>query len=96
LARLLNPKAARAFYDWMMGIWAFTSVFIGDVNLDRFQKWLWGTPQEQQQIREELPRLDRTIETLFAVYQEHKDTQHDVLALKAQIGKLPALPDQGY
>jgi hypothetical protein len=43
MVRLLNPKTARAFYDWMMGFWAFASLIVGDVNLDRFQRWLWGT-----------------------------------------------------
>lgn len=80
----------------MMGIWAFATVFIGDVNLDRFQKWFWGTPQEQQQVRQESAYLDQTIEALFAMYQKHKDTQHDVMALKAEIGRLPASPDEGY
>ena len=96
MIHLLNSKAARAFYDWMMGIWAFAAVFVGDVNLDRFQKWFWGTPQERQQIRQELPYLDQKIEALFVVYQKHKDIQHDVMVLKSEIGKLPALPDEGH
>ncbi|WP_426409857.1 hypothetical protein [Bradyrhizobium ganzhouense] len=96
MVRLLNPKAAKAFYDWMIGIWAFASVFIGDVNLDRFQRWLWGSPQEQQQIQQEAPYLDQTIEALFAVYQKQLDAQHAVMALKQEIGKLPALPEEGY
>ena len=47
--RLLDPKVARAFYEWMMGLWVFAAIFVGDANLDRFQRWLWGTPQEQQE-----------------------------------------------
>ncbi len=96
MVRLLNPKAAKAFYDWMMGIWAFASVFVGDVNLDRFQRWLWGTPQEQRQIQQQNPHLDQTIEALFAAYQKHRDTQNEVLALNRQMLTLPALPDEGY
>jgi hypothetical protein len=96
MVRLLNPKAAKAFYDWMMGLWALASLFVGDVNLDRFQRWLWGTPQEQQQVQQEAPYLDQTIEALFAVYQKDQDTQHAVMALKQEIGKLSALPDEGY
>jgi hypothetical protein len=44
LFRLLDPKVARAFYEWMMGLWVFAAIFVGDANLDRFQRWLWGTP----------------------------------------------------
>jgi hypothetical protein len=43
LFRLLDPKVARAFYDWMMGLSVFAKIFVGDANLDRFQTWLWGT-----------------------------------------------------
>jgi hypothetical protein len=50
LVRLLNPKTARAFYDWMMGIWAFATVFVGEVNLDRFQRWLWNTPKSSSKF----------------------------------------------
>jgi hypothetical protein len=46
--RLLDPKVARAFYEWMTGLWVFAAIFVGDVNLDRFQRWLLGTPQEHQ------------------------------------------------
>jgi hypothetical protein len=96
MVRLLNPKAAKAFHDWAMGLWAIVTIFVGDINLDRFQKWLWGTPQEQQQVRQEAPYLDQTIEALFVVYQKHLDKQHEVIALKSEIGKLPALPEEGY
>jgi hypothetical protein len=96
MVRLLNPKTARAFYDWMMGFWAFASLIVGDVNLDRFQRWLWGTPQEQQQVSQEAPCLDQTIEALFVVYQKQKDTQFEVMALKSEIGKLPALPEERF
>src|SRR3978361_1674718 len=96
MIRLLNPKTARAFYDWMMGVYAFASVFIGDLNLDRFQKGLWGTPQEQRQVSQESPYPDQTIEKLFVTYQKHKDAEYDVVALKAEIEKLPARPEEGY
>lgn len=96
LVRLLNPKAARAFHDWMVGAWAFVAVFVGDVNLDRFQRWLWGTPQEQKQILQEHPALNQELEALFVVYQQYPDTQHKVIALQREILTLPALPDEGY
>jgi hypothetical protein len=96
LVRLLNSKTARAFYDWMMGIWAFATVFVGDVNLDRFQRWLWSAPQEQQQILQENPALSEEVEALFVLFQHHMDTQHEVNALRRQMLTLPALPDEGY
>jgi hypothetical protein len=43
LFRLLSPKTARAVLDWMMAAWVFVTVFVGDVNLDRFQRWLKRT-----------------------------------------------------
>jgi hypothetical protein len=96
MVRLLNPKAAKAFHDWAMGLWAIVTVFVGDINLDRFQRWLWGTPQEQRQLQNELPYLDQTIEALFVAYQQHMDTQHEVMAIKREMMTLPALPDEGY
>lgn len=96
MVRLLNPKAAKAFHDWVVGLWALISVLVGDVNLDRFQRWLWGTLQEQQQIQQETPDFDQKIEALFTVYNGIVSTQHEAMALRTQIGKLPALPDEGY
>jgi hypothetical protein len=96
LVRLLNPKTAHAFYDWMMGIWAFATVFVGEVNLDRFQRWLWNTPQEQQQILKENPALSEEVEALFVLFQQHMDTQYEVNAPLRQMLTLPALPDEGY
>lgn len=44
----------------------------------------------------EQPALNEKIEALFVSYQKVVDTQHEVMALKQEIGKLPALPDEGY
>lgn len=33
LVRLLNPKTARAFYDWMMGIRVELSLKVGDAGI---------------------------------------------------------------
>jgi hypothetical protein len=96
LVRLLNPKTARAFYEWMMGILAFATVFVGDVNLDRFQRWLWSTPQEQSQVLQELPPLSKEAEALFVECQHHMDTQYQVNMLSRYILTLPALPGEGY
>jgi hypothetical protein len=96
LIRLLSPKTARAFHYWMTGIWAFAAVFVGDVNLDRFQRWFWSTPQQQQQILQENPELSEKIETLFVEYQHHMDTQYQVSAIRRELLTLPALPDEGY
>lgn len=29
---LLDPKVARAFFEWMMGLWVFATIFVGDVG----------------------------------------------------------------
>jgi hypothetical protein len=92
---LLNPKTARAFYYWMMGIWVFAEVFVGEFNLDKFQRWLWSSPQEQQQIRQENPPSEE-VEALFGLFQHYMDTQHEVNALRNQMLILPALSDEGY
>jgi hypothetical protein len=96
LVRLLNPKTARAVHDWMMSIWALVTIFVGDVNLDRFQRWLWATPQEQQQILQEHPALSEKIETLFVIFQHHMDMQYEINDLRRRILTLPALPEEGF
>ena len=97
LIRLLGPKAARAFYDWMMGVWAFATVFVGDINLNRFQRWLLSTPPpEQRQILQDNPTLRADVEMLWVVYQEYVNTQYEVIALRREMLTMPALPDEGY
>jgi hypothetical protein len=96
LFRLLTPKAARTFRDYVWGFWALVSVFVGDVNLDRFQRWFWSTPEEQHQILQEYPALGEKIEALFVVFQQHMDAQHEVIDLRRHMLTLPALPDEGY
>jgi hypothetical protein len=96
LVRLFGLKAAQAFHYWMTGIWAFVFVFVGDVNLDRFQRWLWSTPQEQREVLRENPALSETIEALFAEFQHHMDARYEVYALSREVMTLPALADEGY
>lgn len=96
VVRLLGLEAARTFNYWMTGIWAFVAVFVGDVNLDRFQRWLWSTPQEQREILRKDPALSATVEALFVVFQQQMDMQHEVIALRREMLTLPALPDEGY
>jgi hypothetical protein len=93
LIRLLNmsSKIARAFRDFAIGFAAWSHA-----DLDAIKKWFDSTPKQQQQMLHEQPALNEKVETLFAKYQQHMDTQHEVLALKREIGKLPALPDEGY
>jgi hypothetical protein len=96
LVRLFGLKAARAFYYWMVGICAGSSVFVGDVNLDRFQRWLWSTPQEQREVLREAPLLAENVQALFVVFEYQMDTQHKVMALRREMLTLPALPEEGY
>lgn len=92
IIRLLKhyPKVARAFRDFAIGF-----AVLVDIDPKDIEKWFGSTPQEQQMLQQQ-PMLDEKIETLFASYQKHVDTQHEVMALKREIGKLPALPDEGY
>lgn len=98
LFRLLDPKVARAFYDWMMGLWVAATIFVGDANLDRFQGWLWGTPQEHQATPSpvDAPALTENVQALFDLFQRQMDAQYAVSALRRQMLTLPAAPDQGY
>ncbi|WP_315736040.1 MULTISPECIES: hypothetical protein [unclassified Bradyrhizobium] len=93
LIRLLNmsPKIARAFRDFAIGFAAWTHA-----DLDALKKWFDSTPKQQQQMLQEQSTLNQNIEAVFASYQKHVDTQHEILALKREIGKMPALPDEGY
>lgn len=93
---LLKPSTARAFRDYVIGFWGLVGIFVGDANLDAFQRWLWGRPQEQQQVLQQHPALNDKIEALFAVFQQHMDTQHEVITLRRQMLTLPAPPDEGY
>ena len=90
------PKLAQAFRDFMMGIEAWASVFVGDINLDRFQRWLWSTPQEQVEVLQSDPLVSKEIEALLVVYQQHVGTQHEVMDLRRELLKLPALQEEGY
>jgi hypothetical protein len=93
LIRLLNmsPKIARAFRDFAIGFAAWTHA-----DLDAMKKWFDSTPKQQQETLVEQPALNESIQALFVSYQQVVDTQHEVMALKRELGKLPALPDEGY
>jgi hypothetical protein len=69
---------------------------VGQANLERFQNWLWGTPQEQNQILKQLPPLRVEEEALLVEFQQNMDTQYQVRLLKRYILTLPALPAEGF
>lgn len=98
LFRLLawSPTIARTFRDFMVGIAAWASVFVGDDNLKAFQKWLWGTPQQQEQALQERPPLNMEVESLFAEFQQHMDAQYQADILARYVLTLPALPEEGF
>jgi hypothetical protein len=89
---VLKPGTAVAVYYWVL---TFITVFVGDANLDRFQRWLWSTPQEQQQIPQLSPASEE-VEALFGLFRQYMDTQHEMNALRSQMLTLPALPNEGY
>jgi hypothetical protein len=95
LFRLMSSRTARTFHDWMVAIWAFVTVFVGDVNLDRFQRWLWSTPQEQLQMLQNDPALNDQVQALYAAFQRQMDMQYEIGALKQQMLTLPAIPEEG-
>jgi hypothetical protein len=77
--------------------WAFATVFVGDINLDRFQRWLWSTPPpEQHKMLQDNPALSAEVEALSVLYQRYVDMQHEIIALRHEMLTLPALPDEGY
>jgi len=96
LFRLLDPKIARAFRDYMFGLLAWAAVFVGEDYLKAFQKWLWGTPQEQQQALQRQPTLSKEAEALFVVFQQNMDKQYQLNILARYILTLPALPEEGH
>ena len=98
LFRLLemSPKIARAFRDFMVGIVAGASVFVGEDNLKALQNWLWGAPQEQQQVQQQEPALNEEIESLFSVFQQQMDTQYQMDVLARYVLTLPALREEGF
>ncbi len=98
LFRLLEAllKFSRAFYYLSFGMGALAHLFVGEDNLKVFQKWLWGTPQEQQHVLQEKPILSQEVEALFAIFQQHMDTQYQVDILARYVLTLPALPEEGF
>ena len=98
LIRLLNvsPKAALAFKRIMAGIAFGAPVIFGDARLESLRKWLWGTPQEQQQVLRSLPPLTTQEEALFLEYQRDMEQRYRVDMLARYVMTLPALPDEGY
>jgi hypothetical protein len=71
----------------MMGLWMFAAIFVGDANLDRFQRWLWGTPQEHQATPSAIedPALTEPVQALFDLFQQQMDAQYRVSALRRQM-----------
>jgi hypothetical protein len=90
---LLNPEVALAISIYVMTL---IEAFVGPANLDRFQRWLWSTPQEQREILRESPVLSEEAGALLVSYLHYMDTQYDVSALRRHMLTLPALPDEGF
>jgi hypothetical protein len=93
---LLNLFRLLLSSDAAVAVCIYAMTFVGPVNLDRFQRWLWSTPQEQQRIVHENPTLSEQGEAFFGLFQHHMDTQYQVSALRRQMLTLPGRPDEGY
>jgi hypothetical protein len=87
---LLNPEVALAISIYVMTL---IEALVGPVNLDRFQRWLWSTPQGQQQILRESPALSEEAGALLVLYLQYMDTQYEVNALRRQTLTLTAALD---
>ena len=96
MVQLLNPNVAAAFYFWMLFVIEGVKLIVGDVNLERFHRWLWNNPQVQAEVLRGQPPLSAEIEALFAEYQRQMDSQYKVSVLRREMLTLPALPDEGY
>ena len=96
MVQLLNPNVAAACYFWMLFVIQGVRLIVGDVNLERFHRWLWNNPLVQAEVLKGQPPLSAEIEALFAEYQRQMDSQYQVSALRREILKLPALPEEGY
>jgi hypothetical protein len=97
LFRLLkaSPKIVHTLYELTVvaTLWAY--MFVGEINLEAFQRWLWGTPQAQQQgLQQQV--LDHQVQELFAEFQRHMDEQYQVHVLARDFLTLPALPEEGF
>ena len=82
----------------MMGLWVFAMIVVGDANLYRFQRWLWGTPQECQVTPSSIDdaALSENVQALFDLFRRQMDAQYRVSVLQRQMLTLPAAPDQSY
>jgi hypothetical protein len=89
-------SAARAFIDFMISLAVGAQVILGDARLEAIREWLWGTPQEQQQVMQNPSHLTAEEEALFAEFQRHMDTRYQVDMLARYVMTLPALPEEGY
>lgn len=75
-----------------VAVWMYAT----EADVQAFKKWLWGTPQERQQmLKESLPLSPEDI-ALLAEFQRLMDSQHEVRSLSKYVLTLPALPEQGY
>jgi hypothetical protein len=75
-----------------VAVWMYAT----EADIQAFKKWLWGTPQERQQMLKESPPLSPEDLALLAEFNRLMDTQHEVRALSKYVLTLPALPDEGY
>lgn len=80
----------------MAGIAFGAPVIFGDARLESLRKWLWGMPQEQQQVLKSLRPLTTQEEALFLEYQRDLEQRYRLDMLARYVMTLPALPDEGY
>lgn len=65
-------------------------------DLEAITKWFRSTPQEQQQVPEQVPPLNAEEQALLVKFQQLMETQYQVDLLHRYILTLPALSDEGY
>jgi hypothetical protein len=72
------------------------AAWLHSVDIEAITKWFRSTPQEQQQIIEQLPPLNAEEQALLAKFQQLMETQYQVGVLHRYFLTLPALPNEGY
>jgi hypothetical protein len=87
-------KAGHGFANFITSLSLAAWLHSGD--MDAITKWFRSTPQEQQQILEQLPPLNTEEQALLVKFQQIMETQYQMSILQRYILTLPALPNEGY
>ncbi|MEA2820273.1 MAG: hypothetical protein QOJ86_2277 [Bradyrhizobium sp.] len=96
LVRLLNAigRAADGLANFITAL--SLAACLHFTALEGVCTWFGMSPDEQQQIEEQLPQLSAEQLTLLAEFQRLMDAQYQLGVLQRYALTLPALPEEGY